>query len=96
MFTVKILQSKIIDSLIQETFIEKLNKIYMVIIIVQYHQVYLRTTMIEIGFMSFLNRCFYMSLHAWKSWQRTAESKTVRNLSDDFMFWGNFANFIIE
>ena len=64
MFTVKILQSKIIDSLIQETFIEKLNKIYMVIIIVQYHQVYLRTTMIEIGFMSFLNRCFYMSLHA--------------------------------
>ena len=61
MFTVKILQSKIIDSLIQETFIEKLNKIYMVIIIVQYHQVYLRTNMIEIGFMSFLNRCFYMS-----------------------------------
>ena len=26
----------------------------------------------------------------------TAESKTVRNLSDDFMFWGIFANFIIE
>ena len=30
-----------------------------------------------------------------KSLQKTAESKTVRNLSDVFMIWGIFGNFII-
>ena len=31
----------------------------------------------------------------FKSFQTTAESKTARNLSDDFMFWGILANFIL-
>ena len=36
------------------------------------------------------------SVYGGISWQMTAESEKVQNLSDDFMFLGIFADFIFE